>query len=147
MPFVVSFDIPTKVFEAAIDSVVWEKVKELPQKTLLGYIHKFLKSTGYSITFRDCAEDLGANYHPQHDIHISSTKLSFSELTAVIIHEIFHSVFSQLEEANVLALEKRVMKKLTAAQANKILHAVFTTGKWKFIGPLIKNVGATTHES
>jgi len=147
MPFVVTFEIPTKVFEAAIDSVVWEKVKELPQKTLLGYIHKFLKSSGYSITFRDCQEDLGANFHPTHDIHISSTKLSFSELVAVICHEVFHSVFAQLEEENVLMLEKRLMKKMTLVQANKILQLVFTSGRWKFVGPLIKNVGADAAHS
>ena len=146
MPFIVQFDIPSKVYEAAIDSVVWEQVKALPHKTLLDYLHKFLESKGWSLTFRDCKEDLGANFHPDHDIHISSTKLSFSELTAVIIHECYHSIFAQLDEPNVLELEKKVMRKLTVTQANKILQKVFTSGKWKFAGPLIKNVGADSEK-
>jgi hypothetical protein len=144
LPFVIDFDIPTKVYEAAIDAVVWEKVKELPQKKLLGYIDKFLKSKGYSITFRDCQEDLGVNFSPDHRIHISSTKLIFSEIVNVVIHEVFHSVFGQLDEANILVLEQRVMRRMTIVQANKILHAVFTTGTWEFVGPLIKTVGQET---
>jgi len=141
MPFTVTFDVSSKVLATAVNTIVWEQVKRLPQKTLLSYIYKFLKSSGYSITFRDCDDDLGVNFHPDHDIHISSTRLSFSELTGVIIHEIYHSVFAQLEEDAVLDLERRTMRRLTIPQANRILHLVFQKSRWKYVGPLIKKVG------
>lgn len=144
MPFIVEFDIPTKIFAEFQDKVIWDQLKDTPVKDLKKYLFKFVRSKGYSVTFRDLSKDdpgtLGLNYQPDHKIEVCSTKLSISELPAVIIHECFHSIFRQLEnEEYIELLEKKVVKALTIKEANRLLREVFARGN--FIGPIATSVG------
>jgi hypothetical protein len=147
MPFVIEFDIPTKAFLEFQDNVIWEKLKNTSTKELKKYLFKFIKSKGYKVVFRDLSEEeqkdeiiLGLNQQPDHKISICSTKLSISELPAVIIHECFHSIFHQLENEDYIEeLENKVVSALTLKEANRILREVFSRGE--FAGPIATSVG------
>lgn len=141
MPFIIEFDIPAKAYAEFQDKVIWNQLKDTPAKELKRYLFKFVRSKGYSVTFRDLSNIdpkplvLGLNTQSDHKIDISSTELTLSELPAVIIHECFHSIFAQLENEDYIELlEKRVIKALTIKEANRLLREVFKRGN--FVGPI-----------
>lgn len=128
----VVFEFPENFYRRIEDNFVWQKIKNYSSKKILRLIFQFLKTGKYTFSLSGISDGaFGANFLEDHancypdEIVINSAKTHVDELPAVILHEILHSIFPQLREANILKLEYRAMKTISEKQSIFLVKSFF----------------------
>lgn len=126
-----------KTVEILNSTFLWNEVKKYSKKKLITQIFKYLaaKDFRFQISKIDCFGEVFSEHGEKDQIALSPTYAVFSDYPAILVHEVLHSIFPQLEENLILELEFRVMRNLSLKEANKILKYFFQSN-WKFKGPI-----------
>jgi len=118
------FDIPyatTKKFES---NILFDKIKkEFTTQKLFNELIKVIKS-GPIVNITKCGGVLGRNNegHRKPDEILIDPRIRLAELPGVLIHELLHSLFPQLDEREILGLEFFFTKKAKKWQITKIVN-------------------------
>jgi len=140
MPLQVEFKIPDLVYLAAESEAAWSEVQKYKTTKLLMYLKRWVKSTGWQIKIMKCAPDVaGEHYVSEGEIRLD-LKNSWADTPAILVHEILHGLFYQLDEEKVLILERKILKEASVKQICTLVHTVFKYGKWSYVGPYNKRV-------
>lgn len=138
MAFEITYKIPGKAYDQLTSQIVYDQIKkEFTTQQLIILCIKTIKKNQLKFEFTNnlyTLTDLGEYFHLEKLIKINTEALVFCEMPNVIIHEILHAVFHQLEEHHILKLEKQIASELTIKNINTVLHEVFN-GRWKYTGP------------
>jgi hypothetical protein len=140
MPLHVEFEIPDAVYQAAESEVAWQDVQKYSTFKLLLYLKRWVKSKGWKIQIKKCEHGIaGEHFVSEGEINIDVSN-TWAQTPAVVIHEILHGLFFQLDETKVLILERKILKEASSKQICTFIHTVFKYGKWSFCGPYTKRV-------
>jgi hypothetical protein len=140
MPLHVEFKIPDAIYEAAESEAAWAEVQKYSTAKLLMYLKRWIKSTGWQIKLMKCEPGVaGEHFVSEGEIRIDLSN-TWADTPAVLIHEILHGLFFQLDEDKILLLERKILKEASTSQICKLIHTVFKYGKWSYVGPYSKRV-------
>ena len=140
MPLRVEFKIPDVVYQAAESEAAWQEVQKYSTSKLLMYLKRWVKSKGWKIQITKCDEGTaGEHFVSEGEINIDISN-SWADTPAVLVHEILHGLFYQLDEDKTLILERKIMKEASSQQICILMHTVFKYGNWRYVGPYSKRV-------
>lgn len=129
------------MYEAAQSEAAWQEVQKYSTTKLLMYLKRWIKSKGWKITIQKCDPNTAAEHFvSEGEINIDVGN-SWADTPAVLIHEILHGLFFQLDESKILTLERKILKEALPSQIHTLVHTVFKYGQWKYAGPYNKRVG------
>jgi len=140
MPLHVEFTIPDVVYQAAESEAAWQEVQKYSTAKLLMYLKRWVKSKGWKIQIKKCDPGTAGEHFVSEgeiNLYISNT---WADTPAVLIHEILHGLFYQLDEDKTLILERKIMKEASSKQICTLIHTVFKYGNWRYVGPYSKRV-------
>jgi hypothetical protein len=136
----VEFKIPDAVYEAAESESAWAEVQTYSTAKLLLYLKRWVKSKGWKLSILKCETGVaGEHFVSEGELNIDIGN-SWADTPAVLIHEILHGLFYQLDEEKTLILERKIMKEASSKQICTLVHTVFKYGNWKYVGPYNKRV-------
>jgi len=132
--FRIKFDIPLSLREKIESQLCFDKVKQVyTTKKLYDDLIKVIDSKPI-LLIKNCGGYLGLNDEDdKHDTISIDPRVRVGELPGVLIHELFHSLFPQLIEPEVLKLEFWFMKKTNSKQVSKLVSHAFKKCGLKFI--------------
>ena len=140
MPLHVEFTIPDVIYEAAESEAAWAEVQKYKTTKLLMYLKRWVKSTGWKIRIKKCEPGVvGEHFVSEGEINID-VSVTWADLPAVVIHELLHGLFFQLDEKKVLFLERKILKEAKEKDICKLIHTIFRYGNWKYEGPYNRKV-------
>lgn len=120
------FDVPHTLIRSFESRILITKIKkEFTIKQLFDELIKVIKSKPIVIVEKlggPCGRNWGEEGPERKDIIRLDPRLYLSELPGVLIHELFHSLFPQLDEKEILTLEFLFMKKSRKWQITKIVN-------------------------
>jgi len=136
----VEFKIPDAVYEAAESESAWAEVQTYSTAKLLTYLKRWVKSKGWKLSILKCDEGVaGEHFVSEGELNIDIGN-TWADTPAVLVHEILHGLFYQLDEEKTLILERKILKEASSKQICTLVHTVFKYGNWKYVGPYSKRV-------
>jgi hypothetical protein len=140
--FNIKYNIPSNLYYEIHDRLIYSYINKININKLIKYIFKAIKENKYKIEFRNTRDRLLGEYIEPNIIHISVNNLAIDQMVAVLIHEILHSIFPQIDsDKYIINLERKILKKITKKQINKLLHEVLN-GQWKYSGSICKRISS-----
>lgn len=120
------FDVPYEIIKSFESRILITKIKkDFTILQLFNELIKVIKSKPI-ILIEKLGGICGTNWEEEgphrEDIIKIDPRLRLAELPGVLIHELFHTLFPQLHENEVLSLEFMFVKKAKKWQINKIVN-------------------------
>jgi len=131
----ITFEIPSSLKESYISYLCFEKVKkELDFKKILKALTQVIKNRPKIKLTRIPGKHNCLGYYdwppPKNNLVVIDYRIQLNEFPGIVIHELFHVLFPQLVERDILKLELFFIDKIKKKDLNNLIILI-----WKYCNP------------